>query len=73
MVRDFDAIVSNIESHKEQLVDVRDSEEFNKVVDGVKNNIPFSKNLPYSEFFDKENGSLKNLDELRKCKAKSFL
>lgn len=67
LIRSFDEIVSNIENKKEQLVDVRDSEEFNKDIEGIKNNIPNSKNLPYNTFFDSENGGLKNLEELKQC------
>lgn len=67
LIRDFGSIVENLKSKREQLVDVRDSEEFNKVIDGgVKNHIPNSKNLPYNEFFDKQNACLKDLDQLRK-------
>lgn len=65
LIRNFEQIVSNIESKNEQVVDVRDREEFSKVVDGVENRIPNTLNIPYNEFFDKENGTLKSQDQLK--------
>ena len=67
LVRNFDQVSSNAQNPREQLVDVRDSEEFSKVVDGVQNHIPNSFNVPYSDMFDKENGTLKSLDQLKQC------
>ena len=69
LLRSFEQVVANIESRREQLVDVRGQEEFEKVVDGVdeKNHISNSKNLPYNQFFDKQNECLKSPDELKQC------
>lgn len=67
MIRNFEQVTENIKTGREQLVDVRASGEFNKVIDGQgeTNKIPNSVNLPYEELFDKENGTLKSRETLK--------
>lgn len=64
--RDYDQIVSNIETDKEQVVDVRGVGEFNSVnqLTGEPNHIPGSLNLPYSELFDPTTYTLKDKEQL---------
>jgi 3-mercaptopyruvate sulfurtransferase SseA len=73
-VRNFDDISRNLESKREQVVDVRASEEFHKTLadDKRPNQIPNSINLPYYEFFDKQTGTLKSAEELKQCKLSNF-
>lgn len=66
--RTFEQIEANIKSRREQVVDVRGSAEFNKVIDGVENKIPNSLNLPYDELFDNINGTLKSKESLKERK-----
>lgn len=67
LIRNFEHITANIHSGHEQVVDVRGKEEFHKIENDLANNIPKSFNVPYNEFFDKENGVLKSVEELKQC------
>ena len=75
LIRDFEAIIKNIDTRKEEVIDARVPGEFDKIdpIDGKKtNNIPNSKNIPYNELFDKENGIFKDKQELLKRINKIF-
>ncbi|CAF0930483.1 unnamed protein product, partial [Brachionus calyciflorus] len=67
LTRNYDDIIQNITSKKEQVVDARPREDFNKInpVIGLPNNIPNSVNLPYSELFDSSTGLIKNDQQLK--------
>lgn len=69
MIRNYDQINTNLETKKEKIIDARSKEDFNKInpVLGVPNNIPNSVNIPYSELFDPNTGTIKNLDQLMNC------
>ena len=61
LLRDFDDIKKNIKSGKEQVIDSRKSEDFNKIVDNLENRIPNSINVPYSELFDTSTNQIKRM------------
>jgi thiosulfate/3-mercaptopyruvate sulfurtransferase len=63
-------LISNLSSHREQLVDARAASRFLGSVaeprPGLRSgHIPGSRNLPYNELFDAATGTMKPLDELR--------
>jgi thiosulfate/3-mercaptopyruvate sulfurtransferase len=69
-VRSKAQLVSNLSSHREQLVDARAASRFEGSVaeprSGLRSgHIPGSRNLPYNELFDVATGVMKPLDELR--------
>ncbi|WP_412771847.1 3-mercaptopyruvate sulfurtransferase [Nitrobacter sp.] len=69
-VRSKAQLVSNLSSHREQLVDARAAGRFEGSVaeprPGLRSgHIPGSRNLPYNELFDAATGIMKSLDELR--------
>jgi len=69
-VRSKAQLVSNLSSHREQLVDARAVNRFEGGVaeprPGLRSgHIPGSRNLPYNELFDAASGVMKRLDELR--------
>lgn len=70
LMRNYEDVLSNINSKKELLIDARPREDFDKInpVIGLPNNIPNSKNVPYSELFDSSTGNIKTNDQLKLCK-----
>jgi thiosulfate/3-mercaptopyruvate sulfurtransferase len=69
-VRSQVQLVSNLSSHREQLVDARSAGRFEGGVaeprPGLRSgHIPGSRNLPYNELFDAATGTMKPPDELR--------
>jgi thiosulfate/3-mercaptopyruvate sulfurtransferase len=69
-VRSKAQLVSNLSSHREQLVDARAADRFEgRVAEpraGLRSgHIPGSRNLPYNKLFDAATGVMKPLDELR--------
>ena len=69
-VRDKAQLVSNLSSHREQLVDARAAGRFTGAVaeprQGLRSgHIPGSRNLPYTELFDPATGVMKPLDQIR--------
>jgi len=67
LLREFNDIKENIKSRKEQVIDSRKSEDFNKIVDNLENRIPNSINIPYSELFDASTNQIKTKDKLKEC------
>jgi thiosulfate/3-mercaptopyruvate sulfurtransferase len=70
-VRSQQQLVSNLETHAEQLVDARPRPRFEGTVaeprPGLRGgHIPGSRSMPYAELFDAGTGAMKPLDELRK-------
>ena len=71
-IRNFDEILSNIESKTETLLDSRSIEKFFGHEDhtGVKKgHIKGAINLPFSYLFDSKNGTLKDTEILEKSKS----
>ncbi|CAF0872631.1 unnamed protein product [Brachionus calyciflorus] len=67
LIRTYEDIQTNLNTNKDQVVDVRGAHEFNRYIDeGLLNHIPKSKNLAYNDLFDKENLKLKDIEELKK-------
>ncbi|MEH6951233.1 3-mercaptopyruvate sulfurtransferase [Nitrobacter sp. NHB1] len=69
-VRSKAQLVSNLSSHREQVVDARAANRFDGSMaeprPGLRSgHIPGSRNLPYNELFDAATGVMKPLDELR--------
>lgn len=73
-MRNFDQVVKNIDSKEEQLVDVRPKDDFNSINPDTNkpNNIPNSINVPFGEIFDKNSGTIKDKNELKASKNKSY-
>jgi 3-mercaptopyruvate sulfurtransferase SseA len=62
-------MTANLETHKEQVIDTRNSEQFNSIdsLTALPNHIPNSKNVPYEELFNKETGRFKERQEMLEC------
>jgi thiosulfate/3-mercaptopyruvate sulfurtransferase len=69
-VRSQAQLVTNLSSHREQLIDARAANRFEGSVAepraGLRSgHIPGSRNLPYNNLFDAATGTMKPLDDLR--------
>ena len=73
-VRSKQQVLSNLDTHGEQMVDARPRPRFEGTVaepwPGRRSgHIPGSRNLPYAELFDSSTGTMKSLDDLRQAFA----
>jgi thiosulfate/3-mercaptopyruvate sulfurtransferase len=71
-VRSKQQVLSNLDTHGEQMVDARPRPRFEGTVaepwPGRRSgHIPGSRNVPYAELFDANTGTMKSLDDLRKA------
>jgi thiosulfate/3-mercaptopyruvate sulfurtransferase len=71
-VRSKQQVLSNLDTHGEQMVDARPRPRFEGAVaepwPGRRSgHIPGSRNVPYAELFDANTGTMKSLDDLRKA------
>jgi thiosulfate/3-mercaptopyruvate sulfurtransferase len=71
-VRSKQQVLSNLDTHGEQMVDARPRPRFEGTVaepwPGRRSgHIPGSRNMPYAELFDANTGTMKSLDDLRKA------
>jgi thiosulfate/3-mercaptopyruvate sulfurtransferase len=71
-VRSKQQVLSNLDTHGEQMVDARQRPRFEGAVaepwPGRRSgHIPGSRNVPYAELFDANTGTMKSLDDLRKA------
>jgi thiosulfate/3-mercaptopyruvate sulfurtransferase len=71
-VRSKQQVLSNLDTHGEQMVDARPRPRFEGAVaepwPGRRSgHIPGSRNVPYAELFDANAGTMKSLDDLRKA------
>lgn len=67
LIRNYDQIKKNIETKKEQVVDVRPPEVYNQINGETNkpNHIPSSFNVPYGQLFDPETGLLKSKEQIK--------
>ena len=74
LLRNFNEIKANIITNKEQVLDARGSSDFERVdpLDGLDNHIPNSKNVPYGDLFDSNNGLIKDKKEILERKNKKM-
>ena len=72
LLRNFNDIKVNIINNKEQVIDARGYSDFERVdpLDGLDNHIPNSKNVPYGDLFDSNNGLIKDKKEILERKNK---
>jgi thiosulfate/3-mercaptopyruvate sulfurtransferase len=71
-VRSKQQVLSNLDTHGEQMVDARPRPRFEGTVaepwPGRRSgHIPGSRNMPYAELFDANTGTMKSLDDLRRA------
>jgi thiosulfate/3-mercaptopyruvate sulfurtransferase len=71
-VRSKQQVLSNLDTHGEQMVDARPRPRFEGTVaepwPGRRSgHIPGSRNVPYAELFDANTGTMKSLDDLRRA------
>ena len=61
-MRNFDQIMENIKTQREQVIDARSEADYTKA------HIPNAQNVPYNDLFDSSTGLLKTREDLAKCK-----
>lgn len=68
MIRNYEQIKHSTETHKEQLIDARPRDDFNKENSILgENRIPKAINVPYPELFDINTGTIKDNNLLLEC------